>query len=212
MAMDRGVELHILMGDARLRMAQPWMPIPDDSVTKNWKADDWKLWSADRWEKTGGPDHFYTALIVDAFSSDAIPIHLITKEAFQLYFSKLSEKGILCMHTSNRYVDLVRVCGDLATDLGYAWKRGHTEQDENDPGHFSSEWVMIARKPEYLEPDSPRPDPFNPGGVIQPHWAGCVNPQDWGNNTYWRSGSYVWTDDHHNMLSVFRPLLGRGGE
>ena len=118
MAKDRGVELNILMGDARLRMAQPWTPAS---------------WEPDHWDKTGGPDGFYTAIIVDAFSSDAIPIHLITKEAFQLYFSKLTERGILCMHTSNRYVDLVRVCGDLATSLGYAWKRGHTEEDSAIP-------------------------------------------------------------------------------
>jgi len=188
MAVKRGVDLHILMGDARLRMAQPWTP----------------SWEPDHWEKTGGPDSFYTALIVDAFSSDAIPIHLINKQAFELYFSKLTEKGILCMHTSNRYVDLVRVCGDLATDLGYAWRRGHTEADKSDPGHYGSQWVMIARRPEYLLPDA--------------HWAGLVDPNDdqqpeerkktWNSRTYWSNpGANVWTDDFHNMLSVFRPFL-----
>jgi len=198
MALDRGVELHVMMGDARLRMAQPWT----DS------------WEPDHWEKTGGPDGFYTAIIVDAFSSDAIPVHLITKEAFQLYFRKLSEKGILCMHTSNRYVDLVRVCGDLATDLGYAWKRGHTAGGD-EPGHFSSEWVMIARKPEYLGPDAPRPDLFDPTVTIPPHWGGLEEPRDakyWSSNVYWNLGSYVWTDDFHNMLSVFRPFISQQEE
>jgi hypothetical protein len=200
MALKRGVNLHVLMGDARLRMAQPWTP----------------SWEPDHWEKTGGPDSFYMAIIVDAFSSDAIPMHLINKEAFELYFTKLSEKGILCMHTSNRYVDLVRVCGDLATSLGYAWKRGHTE-GSTEPGHFSSEWVMIARKPEYLGPDAPRPDMFDPNVAIAPHWAGCVEPKDdnennpraryWNDFVYWTPGAHAWTDDFHNMLSVFRPFI-----
>jgi hypothetical protein len=200
MALERGVNLHVLMGDARLRMAQPWTP----------------SWEPDHWEKTGGPDHFYTALIVDAFSSDAIPIHLITKEAFQLYFSKLTEKGILCMHTSNRYVDLVRVCGDLARDLGYAWRRGHTNEPrlsegEEDPGHGSSEWVMIARRPEYLDADPPIADLFNPNEKTAPHWVGLAernDPKYWSDVVYWDAGSYVWTDDHHNILSVFTPLVG----
>jgi hypothetical protein len=199
-AIERGVELHVLMGDARLRMAQPWTSSTD----------------ADHWEKTGGPDHFYSAIIVDAFSSDAIPIHLITKEAFELYFQKLNETGILCMHTSNKYVDLVRVCGDLANELGYAWKRGHTaggpapgEKEEvagvpKQPGHFSSEWVMIARKAEYLGPQGPH---VRYGG-----WAGLVEPnatEYWSDQPYWNYGSNVWTDDNSNMWAVFRPFLSR---
>src|SRR5262249_18229258 len=139
MAMQRGVELHVLMGDARLRMAQPWTP----------------SWEPDHWEKTGGPDGFYSAIILDAFSSDAVPVHLITKAPSELEFRKVNGGGILCMHPSNKFVDLVRVCGDLATSLHnsdgtpYAWRRGHT-QGGPEPGHFSSEWVMIARRPEYL--------------------------------------------------------------
>jgi hypothetical protein len=222
MALDRGVDLHVLMGDARLRMDQPWISYPPESQTANWGKADWEKWNAERWEKTGGPDHFYTAIIVDAFSSDAIPVHLITREAFKLYFDKLTEKGILCMHTSNRYLNLVRVCTDLANDMGYAWKRGHTQEDRDDPGHFSSEWVMIARKPEYLAEDAPRPSMLDPNETIKPHWDGLVEKNDLNeadaNRRVWSipqpspDGAYIWSDDHHNMLSVFRPFMRRGDD
>jgi hypothetical protein len=202
-AIERGVELHVLMGDARLRMAQPWTP----------------SWEPDHWDKTGGPDGFYHALIVDAFSSDAIPVHLITKDAFELYFRKLSEEGILCMHTSNRYVDLVRVCADLAESLGYAWRRGHTKgasqealNDGTDPGHFSSEWVMIARKQEYMGPQG---NPIHWSGLVAPGDAGITDERQkyWSDFVYWSPrGGNVWTDDRSNMMGVFRPFIRDSGD
>ena len=66
----------------------------------------------------GGPEDFYHMMVVDAFSSDAIPVHLITKEAIAMYFKHLRKDGILCVHTSNRYVDLPLVVAAVAKDLG----------------------------------------------------------------------------------------------
>src|SRR5690606_48017 len=54
-------------------------------------------------------EHYYGAIVVDAFSSDAIPVHLITNEAVQLFMNRLREDGALMFHISNRYYDLLPV-------------------------------------------------------------------------------------------------------
>src|SRR5205823_4486988 len=75
-------------------------------------------------EPPGGPQRFYHMMVVDAFSSDAIPAHLITKEAIKMYFDHLAEKGILCVHTSNRHVSLPKVENywtPLNPQLRYLW-------------------------------------------------------------------------------------------
>ena len=64
------------------------------------------------------PDHQYGMFVLDAFGADAIPIHLLTREAIQLYLSKLSDHGVLIFHISNRYLDLQRVLGNAASDAG----------------------------------------------------------------------------------------------
>ena len=66
----------------------------------------------------GGPDKFYHMMVVDAFSSDAIPAHLLTKEAIEMYFTKLAEKGILSVHTSNRFVSLPNVVAAVSRGIG----------------------------------------------------------------------------------------------
>ena len=62
------------------------------------------------------PDAAFDLLIIDAFSSDAVPLHLLTREAIQLYMSKLSPRGLLMVHLSNRYMRLAPVVGDLIRD------------------------------------------------------------------------------------------------
>src|SRR5439155_25080758 len=93
-ALSQGAHIQVLMGDARLRMSMPY---------ENHYANP---------ERGGGPTNFYYMMVVDAFSSDAIPAHLITKQAIAMYMDRLTETGILCVHTSNRFVDLVKVVSD----------------------------------------------------------------------------------------------------
>jgi len=62
-------------------------------------------------------EKYYKVIVVDAFSSDAIPVHLVTKQAIQLYLDKLTENGVLCVHTSNRHLDLVRPVARIAKEL-----------------------------------------------------------------------------------------------
>ncbi len=64
------------------------------------------------------PDHAYGLIVLDAFSSDAIPTHLLTREALQLYRAKLGEDGILAFHISNKWIDLAPILGALARDAG----------------------------------------------------------------------------------------------
>src|SRR5262249_58801214 len=64
------------------------------------------------------PPRHYGLIVIDAFSSDAIPQHLLTREALRLYLSKLAPDGLLAFHISNRYMDLQPILGDLAGDAG----------------------------------------------------------------------------------------------
>jgi spermidine synthase len=83
----RGVDLRVIIGDARLKMES-------------------------------AQDHCYDMIILDAFTSDAIPIHLLTREAMELYLRKLMPDGVLVVHISNRYLSLEPVLGNLADALG----------------------------------------------------------------------------------------------
>lgn len=101
------------------------------------------------------PDHSYRLIVVDAFSSDAIPIHLITKEAVQLYFEKLTEDGIACIHISNRYLELGPVLGNIAKELDLVAVQQYDNETEIGrrmfPGKNSSDWVMLAKKQKTLD-------------------------------------------------------------
>jgi len=132
------------------------------------------------------PRGTYSLLIVDAFSSDAIPVHLMTREALRLYEQLLDERGVLMLHISNRRLDLEPVVGDLARDAGlFALIRNHdvasTRQDKE--YDYGSDWVVLARQREHLGPLA--------------------------SDTRWRQLSSSgrrkpWTDDYSNLFSVIR--------
>jgi hypothetical protein len=89
-----------------------------------------------------GPQN-YDIMAVDAFSSDAIPVHLLTREAIQLYFRHLKPEGVLALHISNRYLDLKPVCEGGAASVGrQAW----VVEDEGDEASYlsSSTWVLVS--------------------------------------------------------------------
>ncbi len=132
------------------------------------------------------PAHGYGMMVLDAFSGDSIPTHLLTREALALYLTKLAPKGVLAFHISNRYLDLHSVLGDLAHDLGLSCLMNddaHVSEDETREGKFTSMWVVMARHSNDLE--ALRSDPG------------------------WRDlravpGSRVWTDDFSNIVSILR--------
>ncbi len=103
---------------------------------------------------TRQPDHEFDLLVLDAFTSDAIPTHLITREAVQLYFEKLKPTGLLLVNISNKYVSLAPVLGAIAHDLGLAgrfcmWVPTPTQGEH---GEFPATWVVIGRTAPALGP------------------------------------------------------------
>jgi hypothetical protein len=91
----------------------------------------------------GRPKH--DLLVLDAFSSDAIPLHLISREAVQLYFDHLSDDGVVAFHISNRHLNLRPALAAIASELRLA---AISQFDPGKaPGRAPSEWLLIARAP-----------------------------------------------------------------
>ena len=99
------------------------------------------------------PDGRFDLLIMDAFSSDAVPMHLLTREALSLYFDKLTGNGILMLHISNRFLDLAPAIGATAASLKFTAKIGLMARidEEIDPVGAPTSWVAIARTEPALE-------------------------------------------------------------
>lgn len=136
-----------------------------------------------RLQLQNAPDHHYGLIVLDAFNSDAIPVHLLTQEAIELYSAKLATGGMLAFHISNRSLKLDRVLADLAARNGarsMSWADG-----EFDPvrGKDPSEWLVMAR-------DSPALDLLAQGR----RWRVLQGQPE----------ANVWTDDFSNILHVFR--------
>ena len=216
-AMDRGSIVQVRMGDARQRMAKKYAPYwpPEEARQEAYgeipNPTHVPAGEQDGTAKGGGPTGFYHMMVVDAFSSDAIPAHLLTREAVQMYFTKLTEEGILCVHTSNRFVNLPLVVAAVANDLNLAYYTGHDspwdKHTKDKPayiGHSTSEWVMVARKAKYLSDHLFEPNKNSEGRYVQ---NPDLNPRY--KEEYWRTGPtpdprYLWTDDDHNLLWVMR--------
>src|SRR5205823_3067228 len=96
------------------------------------------------------PAEKFALLVVDAFSSDAIPIHLITREALDIYLRNLADDGLVAFHISNRYLDLAPVLGNLAAEVGIV---GFVQADGDShiPGKAGSNWVILSRQERHLD-------------------------------------------------------------
>ena len=127
------------------------------------------------------PRHYYDFIILDAFSSDAIPVHLVTREAMKMYLSKLKRDGIIAFHTSNRYLKLGPVIGNLVED---AHLTGLYQHDRGDSctGRMGSEWILVARKKEDFRKLT-----------ADRRWQLLQGDPSLN----------VWTDDYSNIFSIF---------
>jgi hypothetical protein len=92
------------------------------------------------------PPNYYQIITVDAFSSDAIPVHLLTVEAIRLYLSKLRPDGIIIFNVTNRYVNLPPVLADAAKELDLVCLKQGDDYDRRIPDKFGSDWVILFRK------------------------------------------------------------------
>jgi hypothetical protein len=125
---------------------------------------------------TSEPDSTHDVLIIDAFSSDAIPVHLLTREAMSVYTRKLAPRGVIAFHISNRYVNLRRVLARLARDahlVAYVREDRNVSPLETYEGKLPSVWVMMARTAPDLGSLALNPrrwTPF-PSDVTGPSWT-----------------------------------------
>src|SRR5262249_41383404 len=94
-------------------------------------------------------EHF-DVLAVDAFTSDAIPVHLLTREAFALYWRHLKPDGVLAVHVSNRYVDLAPIVAAAAADQSKA-VRVITNAADGTQEIAASAWVLVTSRPGFFE-------------------------------------------------------------
>jgi SAM-dependent methyltransferase len=127
----------------------------------------------------------FDVLAVDAFSSDAIPVHLITREALGVYLKHVRPDGIVAFHVSNRFLDLIPVVARLAQEHGaHAVLVNDDPDDEEDSIRSRSDWVLVSRDPAALK----RP------AIVD---AGAQPPQE---RPEWRT----WTDDYSNLIQILK--------
>ncbi len=98
------------------------------------------------------PDQHFDLLVMDAFSSDSVPTHLLTKEALELYFKKLKPGGILAFHMTNRHLSLKKVLSINAEALHLAALIQEFKPQQDIPLVVATDWVVMARQTETLEP------------------------------------------------------------
>lgn len=106
--------------------------------------------SLERELREGHPQRF-DVLVLDAFSSDAIPAHLLTREAFTSYLAHLAPDGLLLAHVSNRFLELGPVVSRLANELSLTAEQVLVEVPKDDTVASSSNWVVMARDPVLLQ-------------------------------------------------------------
>jgi phosphatidylglycerophosphate synthase len=131
-------------------------------------------------------DGQYGLIVLDAFSSDAVPLHLMTREALDLYLDKLAAGGVIACNVSSRYLELRPVLGDLAGERGLACLACadlDVTVQESQRGKSPSIWVVLARRTEDLEP--------------------LMRDGKW-EQLSGRPGVTPWTDDYANTLSALK--------
>jgi len=152
-ARERGATLEVFPGDARIVM--------------------------ERQLEFGQPQRF-DVLAVDAFSSDAIPIHLLTKECFKVYWEHLDEHGILAVHVSSRHLDLAPVVIRLAEDMGKNFQVVNSGKDPT-VGVYVSNWVVVTNNERFLNHSEVRA-------------SKAEAPQP----------GLLWTDDYSSIIPLLR--------
>jgi hypothetical protein len=133
-------------------------------------------------ELRDGPAQKFDILVLDAFSGDTIPVHLLTMEAMQIYLRELKPDGVIAIHISNAYIDLRPVIAELSR--AFNLRRGEVLEDppESSP-YLSNDWVLLARNDHVL---------------VEPEIATRLEPP----------GSVrtvrIWTDDYSNLFQVLK--------
>jgi hypothetical protein len=153
---DCHAQLEVIPGDARLSMER---------------------------ELNRGQPQDFNLLAIDAFSGDAIPVHLLTEEAFRIYLKHVKSDGIIAVHVTNAHFDLQPVLKRVAERFNLASRLLHTDGDGITTTY--SDWVLLSQDPNVINslPSSPPGIMF--GRALKPDLA-------------------LWTDDYSNLLFVLR--------
>jgi spermidine synthase len=131
-------------------------------------------------ELAAGDSQQFDVLAIDAFSSDAIPVHLLTSECGQIYKQQLRPGGILAIHISNRFLDLNPVSRGMAERLG--WQAFRIDNDGNTlTGVFSSTWILLTSRNDF---------------ATDPMIENSIDP--------WKEDEKIlhWTDDYSGLWQV----------
>jgi spermidine synthase len=122
-------------------------------------------------------------LVIDAFSGDAIPVHLLTREAIELYRRHLTPEGILAIHVSNQYLRLAPVVREQADQAKLKTAFIISEENE-ETGAYSSDWVLVTENEEFLNRDEVKKASTEIQAI---------------------SGLRLWTDDYNSLLPLLKP-------
>jgi hypothetical protein len=128
------------------------------------------------------PQGFH-ALVLDAFSGDAIPVHLLTKESLEIYQRHLHPRGVIAIHVSNRHIDLIPVVAMLAKEFQFE-TRLVSYQENNGTIECSSDWVLVTRSQAFLN-----------DWEVKKHGQLLTEKQSQGP---------LWTDHFSNLLGILK--------
>jgi hypothetical protein len=166
----------------RLATDSPYFTyVPDSAAKIEIVSGDGRI-SLER-ELQRGEGHDLDVLVIDAFSGDAIPVHLLTKESFEIYLQRLKEPGgILAIHVSNRFLDLKRVVFRVAEELGIpcVW----IQSEQTDLNTSISDWMLLSHDAAFLNST----DVQESRGIEKPR----------------APRARLWTDDYSNLFQVLK--------
>ena len=128
------------------------------------------------------PSEQFDVLAVDAFSSDSIPVHLLTKEAFVLFFHHMKPGGVVAVHVSNKYLDLAPIVQLEADELGKLARNVDTE-DVDETGEFGSTWVLVTDRADFFD------------GPLARNATVPIKG---------KRGLRAWTDDYSNLFQILK--------
>jgi hypothetical protein len=132
------------------------------------------------------PPQNYDVLVLDAFNSDSVPVHLLTKEAIEIYLKHLNSDGVLAFHISSNYLNLAKVVWRMAEE--YHLHSVFIEGEINpQSGTVFSDWILLSP---------------NPAMLATPQITRAISTQ-----TPDSSGVNLWTDDHMNLLQILKPRV-----
>jgi hypothetical protein len=154
---DSPAEVEVVDGDGRIQLEREW---------------------------AAGEAQDFDVLVLDAFASDAVPMHLLTRQAFELYLNHLDSDGILVFNVTNVYVDLKALIRGTAKQLGYESLWVDWAPKEQPAGFEWNSWILVTRNREFLR-----------DAVV------LRRVQSWSKD---KNEDLVWTDDYGSLIQVLR--------